>query len=103
MAKRKVKIIGTVTDVRVVNGDEVILFVKVKVPQKIKYRVVRFWIYNNNSANCLAECTAWTQLAVGDEVHIICAYEECISPSYELCKVYSDILDADELIRDAVL
>lgn len=68
------KITGEVTEVRVVDSRTVIVFVKASSPERIQNKIVRFWIDDNNYANCSADYRVREKLAVGDVVEITCIY-----------------------------
>ena len=96
MAKESMKVTGTVTEVRIIDGTHVIVFVKVRCPLNIKDKAVRYDITLYNSATCYI---GWVKLSVNDVVRITRTYDSAKSsiPLYELEVIRSEIIDGNEL------
>ena len=100
MARKEIKITGKVTEVRILNMNDVLVFVKVGSPENIQNKIVRFHItaFNDASSCGCASYSDWAELAVGDLVHITRIHdsEENLN-DYSLNVVQSDVLDANDL------
>ena len=93
------KIIGKVTEVRILDVNDVIVFVKAGSPEDIRGKIVRFHITICNDVSGLEEHTDWTELAVGDLVQITKIYTpgEDYDKEYSLHVMQSEVLDANDL------
>lgn len=96
MAKKNIRICGTVKEVRAFNG-KVIVFVQVTLPKKVLGKFVRFDVDVFTESRACPE--NWAKLAIGDEVAITRFYDENCTHDmhYKLKVTKSEVINAADL------
>jgi hypothetical protein len=100
MKERYMKISGTVTEVRMIQENEVFVFVKASSPKKLVGKIIRFWIRKSNNGNSGDSSFDWYKLSIGDEIlikKILYPLKHGSYSFYELHTLSSKVLDAEEL------